>query len=62
VAVDYRLAPENPFPAAIDDALETFNWVITTGKINLGVDISKLALGGSSRSEAYRPKAICFIY
>ncbi|ENH75726.1 hypothetical protein FOC1_g10003885 [Fusarium oxysporum f. sp. cubense race 1] len=48
VAVDYRLAPENPFPAAVHDSWEAVLWVMGEGKQTLGLDTSKLATGGSS--------------
>ncbi|KAI1383984.1 alpha/beta hydrolase fold-domain-containing protein [Hypoxylon trugodes] len=48
VAVDYRLAPENPFPAAVDDCWETVLWVLSKGQEILDLDTSKLATGGSS--------------
>lgn len=49
VAVDYRLAPENPFPAAFEDAVDAFTWVYKQGANNLNIDVSRFALGGSSR-------------
>lgn len=49
VSVDYRLAPENPYPAAVEDAVETLYWVHRNGKEKLNVDIAKIAVGGSSR-------------
>ena len=49
VHVDYRLAPENPFPAAVEDAVETLQWVWQHGKEKLNVDTSKIAVGGASR-------------
>lgn len=47
LSVDYRLAPENAFPAAWDDSLAALNWVKDNGE-TLSVDPSQIALAGDS--------------
>ena len=42
ISVAYRLAPEHPFPAALDDAYEVLTWAADNA-VQLGIDPARLA-------------------
>jgi acetyl esterase len=47
LSIGYRLAPEDPFPAAVEDALAAYRWAAVDNK-RLGVDPERIAVAGDS--------------
>ena len=43
LAIDYRLAPEHPFPAAVEDATAAYRWLLSTG-----ADPARIVIAGDS--------------
>ena len=59
VHVDYRLAPENPFPAAVRDGYAVLTWLQRSAG-DLGVDLGRLIIAGSSAGGALAA-AMCLL-
>jgi acetyl esterase/lipase len=47
VSPEYRLAPEHPYPAAIDDCNEAWHWILSNAEA-LAIDTKRIAIGGES--------------
>ena len=48
LSVDYRLSPENPFPAALNDVWQVYYWLLEEGEKSLGMKINEVILAGDS--------------
>lgn len=47
ISIDYRLAPENPFPAPQQDCLAAWDWLVANAQ-EIGVDLARIAIFGES--------------
>jgi acetyl esterase len=48
MSVDYRLAPEYTFPAALNDMWSSLLWVLGEGGVEYGINKNRIAVGGYS--------------
>lgn len=48
ISIDYRLAPEDPYPAYVNDCYESVLWGLGPASKTLGTNVNKVAVGGSS--------------
>lgn len=46
LVIDYRLAPENPFPAAVDDAVSAYRWLLSNGYSPENIVVAGDSAGG----------------
>ena len=46
LSIEYRLAPEHPFPAAIDDTYSAYNWLVDKGISSKNIIVSGQSAGG----------------
>lgn len=48
ISIDYGLSPENPYPMALDDVWQAYNWIISYSAHEFGISLDKIILVGDS--------------
>src|ERR1700687_3417104 len=56
LVIDYRLAPEHPFPAAVEDSVAAYRWMLSTG-----LKTSRIAVAGDSAGGGVTVSAVVAI-
>lgn len=68
LSVDYRLAPEHPFPAAIEDCVQTYGWLLSQGFVPSDIVPAGISAGGTlalslllalKKNGTPLPRAVC---
>lgn len=61
VSVDYRCAPEHPFPIPLEDSYAALKWVASQA-MELGIDPNRIAIGGESAGAGLAAAVVQFAY
>lgn len=48
LSIDYRLAPKYPYPTALDDCWQAYNWILNEMEKSIGIKPSRIVLTGDS--------------
>jgi hormone-sensitive lipase len=48
LSIDYRLSPENPYPKALDDVWQAYNWILKYASDEFNIELNKIILVGDS--------------
>ncbi|KAL6045877.1 Alpha/beta hydrolase [Balamuthia mandrillaris] len=59
LAIDYRLAPENPFPAALEDSVAVYKWLLS--EEGMGMSPTSILIGGDSAGGGLSLATICYL-
>src|SRR2546428_832819 len=55
LVLDYRLAPEHPFPAALEDAVAAYRWLLAQGQAPASLAVAGASAGGGPPVGTPRP-------